>query len=165
MQTAFGGELPRVLQRFLEVRAMDHQFGALRGHGAVLFRIVAFRHHDHRAQTKPRRRRRDRLTVIAASRRDDARAIGLARLQFAQIRHPATDLERADGRMVLVLDPDLAAGAPGQQRPRILWRGRHHRVNAFRRFGEFGQVQTHLSPPFLGARTLCWRAAARQVAV
>ena len=164
MQAALGGELPCVPQRFLEVRAMDHEFGALRGHGGVLFRVVVFRHHDHSAQAQPRRRRRDRLTVIAARRRDDARAIGFARLQVAQIQHAAADLERADGRVVFVLDPDLAAGAPGQQRPGILRRGRHHRADAFRRFGEFGQVQTHSCLPFLGAPTLRWRAAARQAA-
>ena len=34
----------------------------------------------------------------------------------------------------------------------ILRRGRHHRVNPFRRFGEFGQAQAHLFFPLLMPR-------------
>src|SRR5205814_1300507 len=43
-----------------------------------------------------------------------------------EIDKAAADLEGADRRMVLVLDPQLGADPPGQQRPAILRGRRHH---------------------------------------
>ena len=57
------------------------------------------------------------LAVIAARRRNEARAPGLASAQRVDIGEPAAHLEGAGRQMVLVLDHDLGAEPLGEKRP------------------------------------------------
>jgi hypothetical protein len=51
----------------------------------------------------------------------------------------APHLEGADRRVVLMLDPDLRADPPAQQRPGNLGRRRHHGMNQFGGSLQFGE--------------------------
>ena len=70
-----------------------------------------------------------RLAMVAARRADDAGGAVAAPRKIAEINQSSTQLERADGGVVLVLDPDLRADRRLQQRPRVLRRRRHRFVN------------------------------------
>ena len=83
----------------------------------------------------------DRLTVIAARGGDDAAGAGMAPPEVVHVGEAAAHLEGADGRVVLVLDPDLGAGARGQQRPGNLRRRRHGGVDGLGRRLYLGQAR------------------------
>ena len=74
-------------------------------HRPVLLDAVAVRHDDRRLEPEPRRGERDALPVIAGGRADDPANIRLRALDLVEIDEPAADLEGADRRVVLVLDP------------------------------------------------------------
>ena len=64
-------------------------------------------------------------------RRDYACDFGMIPPQRVDIHQPAADLERAHRRVVLVLHPDFASGACGQQWPWMLRSRRHRLVHDF----------------------------------
>ena len=62
--------------------------------------------------------------MIAARGRNHAANTARARRRCIDVDEPAAHLEGADRRVVLVLDPDLAAAALVQQRPALFGRRR-----------------------------------------
>ena len=142
-----------MFQRGLEVMAVHHQFGAKGLHRRVLLDRVALGHDDGRGEPVGARGEGDRLAVIAARRGDDAGTIRTGSPQFADMDQPAAHLEGAGRRMVLVLDPDIGAGACGEQRPGVGRRRRHRRVDdggGGLDAGAVGQVERH------GGGPVCW---------
>ena len=109
--------------------AMLDQFGAERAHGCVLLDAVAVGHDDDRRQPDAPRRECHALAVIAAGGRDHAGDIRLLPLQLLHVGESAAQLEGADRRVVLVLDPDLRARALAEQGPAILRRRQHDRMH------------------------------------
>jgi DNA-binding transcriptional regulator YhcF (GntR family) len=69
--------------------------------------------------------------VIAARRGDDAAAIGLALQESLEVHRGAARLERADRRVILVLEPHFRAERGRHLRPHVLRRGRHDRREEF----------------------------------
>ena len=125
VQALGGPNLNGVLQRFLEIVAVNDQLAALGNHGGVFLRVVAFRHDDDGTQPLAGCADRDRLAMVAASRGDDAGTIGLPLLQAGHVERSTTNLERPDGGVVLVFDPNGEPGILAQQRPDVL-RGRRY---------------------------------------
>ena len=125
VEPAFVGKPDRRRARFVEIGARLDKLGSKRPYGRVLLDGISFGDHHSCRDTFAPRRERDRLPVIAARRGDDA--IGLPAL-FPQthVHEPAADLEGADGRVVLMLDPSLASDFGAEQGPDIL-RCRRHR--------------------------------------
>ena len=118
MQPLRAGKRVGVLEGILEVLPMHDQIGAEGPHGGVLLTAVALGYHDRDPLAGLPGGIGDGLAVIAARRRHHASGFALG-----HVGQPAANLERADGCMVLVLDPDLGSGAFGEQRPDPL-RGR-----------------------------------------
>ena len=69
------------------------------------------------------------LAMIATRRCYDALNIGMLSFEPIHERNRTTNFERTGRRVVLMLDPNLSANRLIDQRPGILWRGRHSRVN------------------------------------
>ena len=105
------------------------QFGSERPHRGVLLHRIAVRHDDGGGKAVARGREGNALAVIAAGRAYHPTRFGPVALEAIHVDHAAAHLEGAGRRMVLVLHPDLAAGAPCEQRPGILRRRRHCRVH------------------------------------
>ena len=63
------------------------------------------------------------LTVIAARGADDFGGQGVALGELFKVGQSAANLERADGVVVLVLEPAIGAESFGQQGPAVLRRG------------------------------------------
>ena len=97
-------------------------------------------HDDHAAQAVAPGGEREALAVVAARCADHARRARRARRELRDEVEPAAHLERAGRRVVLVLHPDLAAGAPGDERPGVLRRGGHRRVHAARGGFDGGEI-------------------------
>ena len=132
MQAFAFGQRAGMLERVLEVAAMHHEVGPESAHGGILFTAVALRHDNRDPLARLPGGIGDGLPVIAARRRHHA-----VRFALRHIGEPAANLEGADGRVVLVLDPDLGPGPLSQQRPDPL-RGRRERgVNEFGRRLDF----------------------------
>jgi hypothetical protein len=96
--------------------------------GILIGRISA-RHVDRGRHPRARRRERDRLTMIAARRGDDAGHVEILGTQPIEIDQAAAYLEGAGRSMVLVFHPDLAPGPPADLGPSVLRRGGHHGVH------------------------------------
>ena len=144
-QAAVLGQLGGELVGRLEVVAVLDEFGAERHHRQVLLDAVAARHHDHRPYAEDARGEGDALAVVAAGRGDHAGQVRLRLLEVAHVDQPAAHLEGADRGVVLVLDPDLAAAALGQQRPADLRRRRDramHEIGGGLELGEGGHGGT-----------------------
>jgi hypothetical protein len=125
------GEQGGVFVGGLEVVPGLDETGAERRHRPILFAAVAVRHDDRRGNTEPPRRKGNALPVIAARGGDDAFEIGAGAPHVVEIEEAAADLEGADRRVVLVLDPQLGADPPRQERPAILRRRRHDLMHEF----------------------------------
>src|SRR5688500_17729014 len=123
MQTACGRNMFRVFERRLEIVSVFNQVCPERPHRAVLLSAVAKWHDDCRAEATPHCGERDGLPVIAARGRNHAAALRLTPTEPRHVRERAANLERADGRVILVLHPKLAPGARIEKRPRELRRG------------------------------------------
>ena len=99
---------------------------------------------------------RARSRVNTAADQRYLQALDQARRQVAPARQPVehhqatAHLEGARRRVVLVLDPDLAAQLVGQQRPGVLGRRRHHAVDRVR-----GALEILEAEQRLGFRSLC----------
>src|SRR3546814_4202803 len=106
-----------ILGGLLEVVAILHQFDPERPHRRILLDAVAARHHDDGPEAMPPCGEADGLAVIAACRGDDSRGTRSAAHELVHIDEAAADLEGADRRVVLVLDPHPDAAALGQKRP------------------------------------------------
>jgi len=137
------GQLDRVLVGRLEIVPGLDEPRPEPCHRAVLLDAVAVWHDDRRIEPQPRRGERDALPVIARGRGHDAANIGLRPPDLVEIDETAADLEGADRRMVLVLDPQLGAEAARQQRPAILRGRRHHPMHERRRFLQCVEVDDH----------------------
>src|SRR5262249_44449295 len=109
MEPALAREIAGVLESRLEVVPVLDELAALGAHGRILLAAVALRHHDDRAKTDTAAGEGDALAMVAAGRRDDASDLGFAPLELGHVDETAADLEGAKRRVVLVLDPDLAA--------------------------------------------------------
>src|SRR5262245_37731127 len=84
------------------------------------------------------------VLLPCGTRRDDARDAGLAALQLVHVDEAAADLEGTNERMILVLHPDLGAGALRKQRPEDLRRRRHNGTDEVGRCLDCGEVrQSH----------------------
>src|SRR6516165_10584788 len=94
-------------------------------HRAVLFDAVAARDDDRRLDLDPCCRKRDALPVIPRGGGHNTANIWVRALDLVEIDEATAELEGADRRVVLVLDPKLGADPPRQQRPAKL-RGRWH---------------------------------------
>ena len=147
-------ERRRVLARLVEVAAVHDEIRAERLHRRVLVARVALRHDDRAAHAMPARGEGEALAVVAARRADDAGERGVARLERRQQVEAAAHLERAGRRVVLVLDPDLAARAAREQRPRVLRRGRHRRVDVARGGFDVGQCKQRARVPGVQTRSM-----------
>ena len=117
-----------VLVGGLEIVADLDQRGAEPAHRPVFAGIVALRHDDRRREAERAGGIGDALPVIARRCRHDAADLRPRLAQLAEIHDAAADLEGAGRRMVLVLDPELGADPPRQQRPTILRCRRDDRV-------------------------------------
>src|SRR5262249_43400004 len=147
MQSTLGGETLGEFERILEVAAVLDKFGPKRAHRGVLFTAVTMRYDDRRSYPGARRRIRDTLAVIAARRRDQAGDRMRCAREAVDIDDSAAQLERADRAVVLVLDPDLGAGARAEQRPSDLRRGGERRADDLRRGDKFVTPrQGHATP-------------------
>ena len=124
---------------FVEITAMLDQPGAKRHHRSVLLAAVAARDHDSHGNARPLPGIGKRLAMVATGRRDYSTHLGATSAQPVEEGQPATDLERPGRRMVLMLDPDLTAGAGGQEWPGIACGRRKSRVNDLSGFFELGQ--------------------------
>ena len=110
---------------------MLDQLSAQGDHGPVFLDAVAVGHHDRGRHPVGAGGESDALAVVASCRRDNP-GFGLAgALEVLHINQAAAHLEGADRRVVLVFDPDLAAGTLAQQRPAYLRRRRDIFVNHF----------------------------------
>ena len=127
--------------RFVEITAVHDELRAERAHRGVLLRRVAFGHDDRRAQSGPRRGERDALPVVPARRADEPRHVRRALAQRRDVRQPAAHLERAERRMVLVLEPQLDAEPLAQQRPAKRGRDGHDVAHERRRAVDVGERQ------------------------
>src|SRR5262245_63210730 len=94
---------PRVLERGLEVVPVLDQLGTERAHRSVLLHAVAMGHDDRRADSVLAGAESDGLPVVASRCRHDA----LVYFQLRKIHEAAAQLESADRRVVLVLQPHL----------------------------------------------------------
>src|ERR1700733_2845802 len=74
--------------------------------------------------------------MIAARGSDHARDVGMGAPKPVEIHDPAAHLEGADGRVVLLLDPHLAARALAEERGHVLRRGRDVAVYELLQRGE-----------------------------
>ena len=124
-QASLVRELRRRFPGGIEIVPRLDQFGSEGAHGCVLLDRIAVGHDDRGGDAGSGRRQRDALAVIAAGRADDARGSGRPALQAVHEDQPAAHLEGTGRRVVLVLDPGLAAGAQREQGPGILCGGRH----------------------------------------
>ena len=124
------GQAGRVAARLVEVAPVLDQLGAEGSHRRVLVAGIAVRNDDHAAQAVAARGVREALSMVASRRADDAGGALAALGHRAEQVESAANLEGAGRRVVLVLDPDLAAGATREQRPRVLRRRGHRRVDA-----------------------------------
>ena len=153
-QVPLGRERLRVVERGLEIRAVDHELAAERSHRRVLAGGVALRHHEGRLEAEPGRGEGNALAVIAPGGGGHARD----RAVPAQVVHenePAPHLEGTDRRVVLVLDPDFGAGALCQQRPGDLRRRVERLVDEGGGLLERGQRgQAHEGAPLIGGGAL-----------
>ena len=141
MQSPAFGKRAGMLESILEVAAMHHQIGAEGAHGGVLLAAVALGHHHRHPLAGLPRGIGDGLAVIAARR--SHHALGLA---LCHVGQPAADLEGADGRVVLMLDPDFGAGALCEKGPDPLRSRREGAVN-----------QSRLPPRFPSFRAVSWQ--------
>src|SRR5262249_17510432 len=143
-------------KRFVEISTeLDHG-RAESAHGGVLVHRVAMWDVDRRCDARPGRRERDGLTMIAARRRDDPGYCGLRALQIVHVDDPATDLEGAGRRVVLVLHPHFAPGALGKEWPGVLRRWRDGAVDELGCSFQIGKAEqrswrAHHRPPVAGA--------------
>ncbi len=142
VQAALRRQGLRVLVGLLEVGAIFDQLGAERRHRRVFLRVVAAGNDDHRFQADPTGGKGDALAVVAAGGADHPGHVRLLATQRVHVDEAAADLERTDRRMVLVLDPHLAAGAAAQQRPTDLRRRRQMSVDHRRRVLEIGKARS-----------------------
>src|SRR4029078_271305 len=122
----------RLVLGFVEIDSKFDHAGAEGTHGRVLVGRVALRHDERRAHAtalRPEDRRATaparariayRLAVIAARGGHHARTIRLLAPQPVEIHQTTAHLESSRGRVILVLDPYLAAGALAQFRPGVL---------------------------------------------
>jgi len=93
------------------------------------FYAISARHNDHSAQSGTPGGKSNTLTVITARCRDHTSYVRLSLLQLVHVHQPAADLERANGLVVLVLNPNLGAGPLAEQRPTDLRRPLQNGVN------------------------------------
>ena len=114
MQLFLLGELARMLEGRLKIVPGLDQPCAKPLHRAVLLDAVAVRCHDRRCDPQPRRGECYALPVIAGGRGHHPAQVRLRAAQRVEIDEPAADLEGADRRVVLVLDPQLGADPPRQ---------------------------------------------------
>ena len=116
------------LAGLVEVAAHLDQLGAKCPHRGVLLNRIAERADDGGGDADTPGAEGNGLAVVAARGGDDAvgQPVVLAALHGDDA---APHLEGADGRMVLVLDPDLAARLRSEQRPGILRGGGHRRID------------------------------------
>jgi hypothetical protein len=124
-EAALARDRGSVFLRFVEVAAVFDELGAEGLHGGILLGRVATRHHNRRGNSGAPRRKRKRLTMIAARGRHDPHDLRPLASQPIHIDHAAAHLERADRRVVLMLDEDIRADAGREPRPFVLRRRRH----------------------------------------
>ena len=139
VQAAGLGQFEGMLVGGLEVVALLDQLGAESAHGTVLLDAIAVGDDDGGAEPLPGRSVGDALPMVAAGRGDDAADIGVFLTQRVHVDEAAADLERANRRVVLVLDPEFATVALGQQRPATLGRRREGLVDEGGRLLQLGE--------------------------
>ncbi len=145
MQPALGGEVLGEFKRVLEVMPVLDQFRAKRAHRGILLAAVAMRDDDRRLHSGPRRGVRDTLAVIAAGCRDQARRRTRRAREAVHIDDSAAQLERADGAVIFVFDPDFCSSARSEQRPSNLCRWSDRPADNLRRGDQFiAPRQDHL---------------------
>ena len=92
----------------------------------------------------------DELAVIACRGCDDTAHLGLLAFQFVHVNKSAANLEGADGCVVFVLQPQLAAEARFEQRPVIGRRFTNVRTNERLGGFDFAQGWQRFHPARLG---------------
>ena len=137
------GQLGRMLERGLEIVPGLDQTRAETCHRPVLLDAVAVGHDDRRIESQSRRGECDALTVIAGSRGHDTPNVRLRPPDSVEVDETAADLEGADRRVVLMLDPQLGAEPAGQQWPAILRGRRQHPMNERRRGLQGVEIDRH----------------------
>ena len=131
--TAFGCQLRGKLERLLEVLPMDNELRALRGHRAIFLFAVAMGNHDQGLQSMQSRSHSHALTMVASRGRNNTFEPRLRLLQPVHVDQCAAQLERSNRGVILVLQPGLGPEPLIQQRPGVLRRRRHVRIdNALR---------------------------------
>jgi len=150
---AFGlGQAGQVLVGLLKIGAVLDQFGTEGTHGGVLLTAIAMRNNDDRSQARAAGGKGDALAVIAARGRGHAGDVRFAATEPVHVDDTAAHFEGSGGSVVLVLDPDLRAGARAQERPADLGSGRHDSVDELGRRLQGSEVrEAHSS--FLAQRT------------
>src|SRR5258706_9877384 len=118
VQTALLSDPCRAFACRLEVLTVLYQLDTERAHRCVLLGAVAMRNHDGGGNGVLMRGEGYRLAMVAARRADDAGGFAAASGKVTEINQSAAQLERPDGGVVFVLDPDFRAGPGLQQRPR-----------------------------------------------
>jgi hypothetical protein len=107
LEPALGRNRGGVLASLLEVPAVLDHLGAEPSHRGVLLGAVAVRHEDHDRHPVRAAGVGEALAVVAARGGDDPGDVWTLAHQTLEVDQPATHLERARGRVVLVLDPHL----------------------------------------------------------
>ena len=100
-----------MVARIVKIPPAHDEFRAERRHGRILFGTIAFGHDNRRLDPGGPGGEANRLPVIAARGGDNARAVAS---EPVHKNDAAANFESADWRMVLVLDPHLAAAACAQ---------------------------------------------------
>src|SRR5215472_2631478 len=96
----------------LEIMPGVNEPGAERRHRPVFLDAVAVRRDDRRLDAQARAGECDALPMIAGGRGDDTAQVRMRAPQLVEIDESAADLEGADRRVVLVLDPQLGPDPP-----------------------------------------------------
>src|SRR5580698_929987 len=99
----------RVFKRSLKIVTMLDQFGSKRLHRAVFFATVAMRHDDRGLETDTVSGEGDALSMIPPRCSHNTFDGWSGAFEPVHINSGATQLERSDGRVVLMFDPDLCA--------------------------------------------------------
>src|SRR5580692_3287127 len=108
---------------------MFHKLSTLSDHCQVLFPAIAEGNDDVSFETSESCCHCHTLTVIAACRCDNTLQARIRLFKPIHIDKGATQFERADRRVVLVLDPRFHTDPLVDQRPSVLWSWWHMAVD------------------------------------
>ena len=122
---------------------MLDQLGAEGSHGCVLVRAVSFRDDDRDVDAGSSAGKSQALTVVATRGRNDPFDLRPLGAQPLGVDETPANLERARGRVILVLHPHLGSDFASEQRPHVLRGGRDPPCDDLCRPGQLFGIERH----------------------